>query len=109
MTQLPLFRRSPRAAAPRNRIARRCDPRSSQLAAAETTRSGRRDAQAQMVLSLVRLWQGRTSRELAEGARVDRYIVARRLPELERLGLVRRGEMRICSIGHRLATTWEAV
>lgn len=89
---------------PRNRIARATDPETSRLAADEITRSGARDAQAAEVLRRLREHPGSTSMELA-GLGLDRYAIARRLPELERLGLVRRGDARTCQTG-RLALTW---
>lgn len=50
---------------------------------------------------------GRTSREVARGSGVDRYVVARRLPELEREGLVERYDVRLCDVTERKAITWK--
>lgn len=36
----------------------------------------------------------------------DRYEAHRRLPGMERQGLVRRGDMRICHVTHRVCQTW---
>lgn len=100
MTQLEL---SPR---PRSPIARRHDPETSKQAAEAVTASGKRDQQAANVLAAVREFPGRTSAEMAHDDVFDRYVAARRLPELERLGLVRRGAPRACSTTGKSATTW---
>lgn len=70
--------------------ARATDPSSSHAAADELERSGRADRQLDQVQRLVRRYPGRTSKMLATMGRVDRYMVARRLSELERQGRVRR-------------------
>lgn len=87
-------------------IARQEDPEASHLAAAEVTDSGRRESQLRTVLALVRQHPGSTSLELSRLGALDRYVIARRLPELEDGGLVLRGEQRICRAGRRLATVW---
>lgn len=87
-------------------IARRTDPASSHLAAADITADGTRAAQHHQVLRAVRRWPGLTSRELAQAAGGDRYVVARRLPEVESTGLVHRGPMRPCRVSGRQALTW---
>jgi hypothetical protein len=94
---------------PRNAISRRGGSVTSFEAEETITRNGTRDTQAQRVLQAVRRWPGRTSAELAELISCypyDRYVVARRLPELEFLGLVKKGPSKKCSItGHR-SLTW---
>lgn len=91
----------------RSPIARRSDPATSHLAAAEITESGVRDRQVQAVSEAVRKWPGKTSNELGAIADfMDRYIFARRLPEAERLGLVKRGEPRVCAVSRKKALTW---
>lgn len=92
--------------APRFPRARLADPSSSHQAAAAGEKSGRLAAQMAQVLSAVRQFVGHTSRELALAMQADRYLVARRLPELERLGEVRKGEIRDCRAGGRPAVTW---
>jgi len=70
---------------------RRCDPQSSLEAAERISRSGVAEAQLQRCVELVRKRPGLTSKELAETCDdLDRYQMARRLPEAERCGLVRR-------------------
>lgn len=89
------------------RHSRRSDPRSSHEAGERMRASGALGDQKAQAAAAVRAWPGRTSQELAEAAGLDRYMLARRLPECEdRAGGVRRGEMRRCSITGRLAMTW---
>jgi hypothetical protein len=87
-------------------IARKSDPISSKLAATEITANGTREAQQGYTVAAVRAFPGRTSQELADAARHDRYTLARRLPEVERLSLVHRGPTRRCSITGKTALTW---
>jgi hypothetical protein len=104
MVQLDLFDARPKA--------RRTDPVTSHEAAEFAEASGTIGHQQEIVEALVRKHPGNTSAELAwsEDAKgLDRYAIARRLPELERLGLVRKGEARICSESGRRAVTWEVV
>lgn len=91
---------------PRNAIARWHDPETSHDAAQAITASGRRDAQAQAVLGAVLAYPGSTSAELAQLRGLDRYVCARRLPELERLGRVRKGVALKCTLTGRSAVTW---
>lgn len=90
---------------PRNLIARTDDPETSHLAAEHVTKSGARDLQAAEVLRRVKASPGSTSAELADDT-LDRYVAARRLPELARLGLVERREARHCKSTGRKALTW---
>jgi hypothetical protein len=90
---------------PRNQIARSFDPDTSFRAAEQVTASGKRDQQAQEVLRRLKEHPGSTSAELA-GLGMDRYVAARRLPELERLGLVRKGDKRACTTTGNAAVTW---
>jgi len=92
-------------------IARRSDPETSKEAAREITQSGRREGQLLVVLTLVRKYPRKTSAELAakadlQGIPFDRYVLARRLPELEKAGLVTKLNSRKCSIGGREAHEW---
>jgi hypothetical protein len=90
-------------------IYRSDDPSSSRSAAEEVTGSGRRQRQIETVLALVRAYPGKTSLELALLGGVDRYIIARRLPELEEASLVTRGSVRLCTSGNRPALSWYPV
>lgn len=85
--------------------ARATDPVSSHLAAEEVRDSGRLGQQQAAVLAAVKRHPGLTSRELAVMMATDRYIVARRLPELEPVH-VRKGDARKCRVGDRPAVTW---
>lgn len=87
-------------------IARKTDPTSSHLAAAEITASGARAHQQAQTIAAVRTYPGRTSQELAELTQIDRYTLARRLPECVTAGAVRKGEQRACAVTGRLALMW---
>lgn len=93
---------------PPSTLVRASDPLPSHLAAAEVARTGVRAAQADAVLTAVRRYPGRTSRELAVLMGADRHMVARRTSELAP-ALIRKGEPRECAEGRRLALTWWAV
>jgi CRP-like cAMP-binding protein len=97
-------------AASRQRItrwpARAGDPAGSQEAAVEMVASGKMRQQQSIALEAVRSHPGCTSFEMTAYCALDRYQLARRLPELERQGLVRRGRERICRISGRLAAPW---
>ena len=82
-------------AASTREMARREGPESSKRAAASVTASGERQRQLDSVLQAVNDTPGQTSRDLVvyvhtEGRTrvLDRYQVARRLPELQRQGLI---------------------
>lgn len=81
--------------------ARRTDPASSHAAAAEMNASGAAKRQREAVVDLVFLHPGRTSKELAKLSDLDRYQIARRLPEAEKAGQVERRED-----GSRECTWW---
>lgn len=87
-SQLPMFDLAP----PRFPRTRRGDPRSSQDAATAIEESGRAKTQALRVLRALRRYPNSTSMELAKASRIDRYAVARRLPELATANLVKRYE-----------------
>lgn len=93
--QLDLFDQ-PRPRAVAMPAARRTDPESSHQAAEIHTLSGKRAHQQDQAAAAVRQFPGRTSFELALCTDLDRYMLARRLPECETAGRVRRGPMRAC-------------
>lgn len=68
--------------------ARAADPESSHAAADRAEQSGRIGKQLAIAIELVKKFPGRTSGDLARAAVLDRYQLARRLPEAERRGLV---------------------
>jgi hypothetical protein len=89
-------------------------PATSRAARRENLRSGANARQKALALSTVRAHPGSTITELTSFATddhpdVDRYCFSRRLPELERAGLVIRTGERPCHLTGRLCTTWEAV
>ena len=93
------------------RPARRTDPLSSHLGARNEKLSRRR----QQVLDLVKANRGSTSGELSRNMlqrhpdlpiRTCAETPHKRLPELEALGLVRRGGMRKCKDSGNQALTW---
>jgi len=68
------------------------DPHSSFRAAAMMQRTGIMESQRGKVVRLVAEHPGLTSKELAAATGADRFMLARRLPEAMRLGLIRREE-----------------
>lgn len=86
--------------------ARTTDPITSHMAAADIVASGGASIQRRRAAAAVRLSPGRTSLELAHAIGIDRYELARRLPECEREGLVKRGDHRRCMVSGKQAVTW---
>ncbi len=104
---------SPRLAdfLPSTPIARKKDPVTSHLAAEKVTGSGKRATQQAAVLEAVELMPGCTARELGDLIESDSIIggagiAHRRLSELEKANLVRKGVKRKCSCTDILAVTW---
>jgi hypothetical protein len=91
---------------PRN-LSRKPDPKTSHEAAEYMTESGELGAAQAFTLELVRANPSQTNSELAllAGLR-DGRKTGRRLPELERLGLIVREPARRCSVTNRNAHTW---
>lgn len=88
-------------------IARASDPLSSHLAAEHVTKTGTRSDQQNKAAEAVKQFPGLTSFELAMRTGIDRYTLARRLPECETAGRVRKGEIRACRVTGRKAHVWE--
>ncbi len=88
--------------------ARRSNPTSSHEAADFVERTGLAQQQAARALSAVRAYPGRTSQELATLSQLDRYELARRLPELRVAGQVRNGVKRQCTVTGQQALEWWA-
>ena len=84
--------------------ARKTDPTSSFIAARDN--ASRRQSQIHEVVSALIIFNGSTSAELAANSQIERYTVARRLPDAESKGLVKRGEPRKCAISGKCAVTW---
>lgn len=70
-------------------LAHKGDPQTSRRAAVRLVESGAHAAQSRIVLAALKAHPGLTSKQLAEQANLDRYTVARRLPDLRKAGLVR--------------------
>jgi hypothetical protein len=87
-------------------IARNSDPFTSHEAAEVLTMTGVRAAQQRLAALAVKQYPGLTSLELSQRARMDRYMLARRLPECEEAKEVRRGQVKKCSVSGRSAVTW---
>lgn len=90
-----------------NHPARSDDPSSSHEAAEHVVASGLQAHQHSLAASAVRKHPGLTSLELARATGLDRFMLARRLPELQRHGLIVRGIIRKCSASNgRSGCTW---
>lgn len=87
-------------------LARRTDPESSHIAARSMVASGALSDQQRISVALVRAYPNHTSDELAALGTLDRYQLARRLPEVERLGFVERGAIRKSNTTGRPSCTW---
>jgi predicted ArsR family transcriptional regulator len=89
---------------------RALDPGTSKQAARELNESGAVQTQAAWFLRAVRDQPGLTASELADlsGGRLDRYAANRRLADLERAGLVQKGEPRRAPSGRPEVTWWPA-
>lgn len=79
------------------------DPLSSHLAGIEIEASGIAGTQRSQCLAAVKQHQGLTSKELCDITGLDRYMLARRLPEIKQL---EQGKMKICNISKKLSVTW---
>lgn len=99
----PLFEARLYADLPR---ARRSDPETSHEAAEAILKTGELGRQQLAVLAAVKRWPGLTSLELGARMEINRWAVARRLPELEPVH-VRKGEPRVVN-GRRHVTWWPA-
>lgn len=81
MTQQPLSFEPQRS--------RNTDPLSSHRAERQMRSSGAMRGQRLIALELVKQFPGKTSKQLAEVGTLDRYQLARRLPELRAMKLIR--------------------
>lgn len=90
-------------------IARGTDPETSHLAGDHVTDCGARAVQKHQTLQAVKNFPGHTSRELARkigGGTETRYLLARRLADLEHDRKVRKGPARTCTCSGHQAHTW---
>jgi hypothetical protein len=88
--------------------AAKADPITSKIAARRIDRDGTRKVQMADTLRAVRTFPGRTSLELSSLTGMDRYTLARRLPDLEKVRAVAKGPARGCGVSGNKAVTWEA-
>jgi len=88
------------------RLSRRGDPITSALAARKVCRSGKLGKQKRDVLKALQANNGSTSGEVSAKIGNDRYVASRRLPDLERDGLVARGPARKCTVVGSMCLTW---
>lgn len=83
--------------------ARATDPLTSWEAAEKITDSGKAADQRAMAVWIVGQFPGKTSFELSKLCPLDRYQLARRLPECTE---VQKGEARDCTVTGHSAVTW---
>lgn len=88
LVQFDMFHRAEPAPPVATPAARASDPVTSHEAAEAITESGVRYGQQQRALAAVRCFPGRTSFELALATGIDRYELAKRLPEVRTTGLI---------------------
>ncbi len=87
-------------------LARSTDSSGSHDAAAHLVRSGAHVAQKDRTAADVRRHPGMTSMQLARETGMDRYMVARRLPDLAKESRVFRGAKALCPISNITVSTW---
>ncbi len=87
---------------------RTIDPESSKLAAEAMQASGLDSVQKQEILEILISHRScMTARELDVALEAERYTASKRLPELEKAGLIHRVGNRPCSVTGRNAITWQ--
>jgi len=87
-------------------LTHRGDPQTSHEAARKLMESGKLTGQRKAVLEALQKCDGLTHAELGALMGVHWLTPARRLPELERMGLVRKGEPRVCHVKQSKCCTW---
>jgi hypothetical protein len=90
-------------------LARKTDPHTSHEAAHALVESGAHQRQVDQVLAALTQYPNRTSAELAAEAGFDRYMVARRLSDLEKRNKASKHPARICTVSKRRAVVWRTV
>ena len=80
------------------------DPPTSALAGRDVEAGGSARQHRTMCFDAVMQTPGLTAREIEDGLGIKAH---KRLPELRRAGMVRNGRSRICTVGGRLAMTWQ--
>ena len=87
-------------------LARTSDISTSHEAAVHVVSSGLQAIQQERAAGAVKAHPGLTSMELAKAMGHDRYMLARRLPELLADGRAWRGPKKPCEVSGRSACTW---
>ena len=87
-------------------LAAKADPQTSHDAAAYYVSGGGYATDCGRVYRALQAHDGATSAELAQASGIDRHLCAKRLPNLEAAGVVRRGESRPCKTNGNKAVTW---
>lgn len=102
MTQLTLFDAPPVARA------RRSDPESSHIAAANVATSGQLAGDRASVFCAIGKQPGSTAGELAQylGHGWNNVRVSRRTADLERIGMIHKGKQRPCKVKGSIMCTW---
>jgi glycerate-2-kinase len=94
-------------------LARRTDPDTSHQAAITFVAVGKHARQMAEVLNTLRRINASgvvvTSAELASYMKTDRYVTARRLPDLRKRGLVEQCHKTTCTVNGTAAVTWRAL
>lgn len=89
-----------------NHPARSTDISTSHAAADYVVSSGIQKDQHEKAAAAVKQYPGVTSHRLAQLTGLDRYMLARRLPELIKAEVVYRGPNMECPVSGRSACTW---
>jgi len=93
-------------------LARSTDPSTSHEAAEQLIQTGSASNQRNACLAVLRQQDGLTSAEVGQrlgGGYNARFVAARRLPDLQKLKLVHKGEARVCTANGTKAVTWWVV
>tara|TARA_R110002049_G_scaffold2743_1_gene20911 strand:- start:10816 stop:11121 length:306 start_codon:yes stop_codon:yes gene_type:complete len=86
---------------------RNTDPNTSFEAAKKILTSGAHHSQSQKTLALVKRYPGLTSAELAfKTDELTRAQIARRLPDLEKQNLIKKGDVRMCAVCKLNSVIW---
>jgi DNA-binding MarR family transcriptional regulator len=81
----------------------------SRIAKEELEETGVLARQRLVVLNPVWDYSNCTSAEIAARSGLDRHVIARRLPELEKMGQVERSIPRRCTVTGRMGYVWSPV
>ena len=91
-------------------LARNTDPETFHLAARELKVSGKHaNQQATVYRALCKCRLSATSAEIAQRFNLDRYLVARRLPDLLKNGMAEKEGKRRCRVTGKIGVVWKAV